>query len=983
MILQTKLVFGAVLLLWALGVWAIPAKAQSPIPITASSVHGRQYLPEYALDGDSDTRWASKGIGGSPEWLQIDFGKSLQLEEIAIRWERAHALEYEIQISSDASSWKTLHREKDSRGGTARHHGLGGSGRYLRISCTRPGPYGLFSIWEIEFPRGVAARALEEAKRNATEARRAAELEKQKLMRESLKDAGVREVVFAVRQPGVDGHWYANFGYYAGDHSRKCYRAGGGKLCRLDLATGEMTVILDDPRGSVRDPQVHYGGEKILFSYLKDGTSHYHLHEIHRDGSSLRQLTSGGGDDIEPAYLPDGDIIFCSSRCNRWVQCWVTQVAVLHRCDADGGNIRPISANVEHDNTPWVLPDGRVLYMRWEYVDRSQVDYHHLWTANPDGTEQMVFFGNLYPGIAMLDAKPIPNSGNVVAIFSPGHGQIEHMGEVAIVDPGTGPDDRASARTIPGGPHFRDPYPLGEDHFLVARGPELQLMDTLGNVQTIYRLPEKLIASGMWCHEPRPLEPRIPERRIPSRVDPSKSTGRLILADIYQGRNMAGVQKGDIKKLLILESLPKPVNYTGGMDPLSYGGTFTLERVVGTVPVEPDGSAFMELPALRSFLFVALDENDLSVKRMQSFFTVQPGEVTGCVGCHEQRSQTILPPARPMALKRPPSPIAPIEDVPQVFDFPRDIQPVLDRHCVPCHGYERPEGAAGPERGPRAGGVILTGDRGPMFSHSYYTLTYLGQFADGRNRPQSNLPPRSIGAVASPLMKKVAGEHYRVNLSRREINLIRYWIESGAPYPGTYGALGSGMVGGYSQNQQVETDGNWPATRDAGAAIRRRCASCHTGAGVLPLSLSDERGVSFWRPDWKDPRLKLSRHLVFNLSRPEKSLMLLAPLSRDGGGYGICLEKQGDGGMLPVFQSTADPDYQKILNLCIAGWERLKEIKRFDMPGFRPPAPYLREMVRYGILEEIPETGDPVDPYALDSGYWRSLWFVPKAGQRM
>ena len=158
-----------------------------------------------------------------------------------------------------------------------------------------------------------------------------------------------------------------------------------------------------------------------------------------------------------------------------------------------------------------------------------------------------------------------------------------------------------------------------------------------GNLQAARR---PTVEAGMELHEPRPLMPRPRERIIADRVNARAATGRLVLADIYDGRNMAGVKRGEIKKLLVLETLPMPIHYTGGMDPISYGGTFTLERIVGTVPVEEDGSAYFELPALRSFFFVALDENDLSVKRMQSFLTVQPGETTSCVGCHEQRTQT-------------------------------------------------------------------------------------------------------------------------------------------------------------------------------------------------------------------------------------------------------------------------------------------------------------------------------------------------------
>jgi hypothetical protein len=212
------------------------------------------------------------------------------------------------------------------------------------------------------------------------------------------------------------------------------------------------------------------------------------------------------------------------------------------------------------------------------------------------------------------------------------------------------------------------------------------------------------------------------------------------------------------------------------------------------------------------------------------------------------------------------------------------------------------------------------------------------------------------------------------------MDLIRYWIESGAPYPGTYAALGSGMIGGYYANQLVETDGEWPATKSAGEAIQRRCASCHTGPNVLPLSLSDEREVSFWQPDWNDPRLRLSRHIVFNLTRPEKSLMLLAPLAEEAGGYGLC---QSKGGNRPVFVDPHDPDYQKILAMCRAGQRRLEEIKRFDMPGFRPPAPYLREMARYGVLAAVPGLEESVDPYTLDRAYWRSCWFRPRGSGGM
>jgi hypothetical protein len=230
---------------------------------------------------------------------------------------------------------------------------------------------------------------------------------------------------------------------------------------------------------------------------------------------------------------------------------------------------------------------------------------------------------------------------------------------------------------------------------------------------------------------------------------------------------MAGINPGEIRKLLVLESLPKPINYTGGMDPLSYGGTFTLVRILGTVPVEADGSACFELPANRAFFFVALDESSLSVKRMQSFCSVAPGEVLSCVGCHENRSQSYQAGRDLAALRRPPSPVTPAAGLPEVIDFPRDVQPILDRRCARCHDTDRPTGATRPEEGPRAGGVLLSGDRGPMFSHSYFELTIRRQFSDGRDDPRSNYPPRALGSTASPLLKKLDGEHYGVRMEPR------------------------------------------------------------------------------------------------------------------------------------------------------------------------------------------------------------------------
>ena len=757
--------------------------------------------------------------------------------------------------------------------------------------------------------------------------------------------ADVEEIVFAVRVPGRD-HWYVTFGNYADYSETPAQQLGfkkeddvywgygeGARLCRLNLRTGELKVILEDLKGGVRDPQVHYDGDKVLFSYRRGGEHPFHLYEINIDGRGLKQLTDGPDDDIEPTYCPDGSIVFCSSRCRRFVNCWYTRVATLYRCDADGQNIRILSSNNDHDNTPWVLPDGRILYMRWEYVDRSQVHYHHLWTTNPDGTGQMVYFGNLHGGVAMLDAKPIPGTKKVVASFSPGHGRPEHLGPVVIVDPSLGPDELGSVRTVSKENQWnalwKDPYAFSEDCFLVAHPMGIFVMDGEGNTELVYELPEP--DRYMQCHEPRPLRSRPRERVIPVRTRLEKSTARLVLEDIYYGRKTRGLEKGRVKKLLVLQQLPKPVNFSGGMQPLTIGGTFTLAQIVGEVPVYPDGSAFMELPALQSLFFVALDEEEKPIKRMHSFVVLQPGETGSCVGCHEHRVQTPHSINTDLlALRHPPTPVEPIADVPDVFDFPRDIQPILDKHCVQCHSPDRREDK-----------VDLTGDRTSMYSVAYWTMQTRGLVSDGRNQPQSNYEPYKIGSAASRLMTLLDGSHYDAKLSEHEVKMIRLWIEASATYPGTYASLGCGF---------------YPVALPYGPMLNR-CGSCHVREVDDP---NGKRKVLHFPGGWGDQLEPLS-----NLSRPEKSYLLLAPLAVEAGGMGLCKEAG--------FASTEDPLYQQILASIRDAHNRLEEGKRFDMPGFRPNQHYVREMQRFGFLSGDLGPDDPVDVYSVDRAYWDSF----------
>jgi cytochrome c2 len=778
----------------------------------------------------------------------------------------------------------------------------------------------------------------------------------------------VKDIIFCTRSRYDDPHWYANIGYFCDDENKKAYAGNGapddGKLCRWNVRTNEVQVLLDAQGGSIRDPQVHYDGQKILFSYRPARTDVYHLYEINCDGTGLRQLTFGDYDDYEPIYLPDGDIAFVSTRCQRWVNCWMTQVGVIYRCKGDGSDVRLISANTEHDNTPWVLPDGRLLYMRWEYVDRSQVEYHGLWTMDPDGAGQMVYFGNMHSHIVMIDAKPIPGTDQIVASFSPGHGINEHAGIATVVSPKCGPDEKSFARPLHGGKWTRDPYPVAADCFLAARDNELVLMDGTGAIEPIYRYP----GPGQ-LHEPRPLQARPRERIIASRARPDQPSGRMFLADVHRGRHLDGVSRGQIKKLLILESLPKQVNFSGGPDLVSWLGTFTLERVLGTVPVEADGSAFFEVPADRQVFFVALDENDLSVKRMQSWCSVRPGETISCVGCHEQR--TIAPdnkgPQQFLAMERPPSRIQSFAGYPDVLDFTRDVQPILDRHCVSCHTYEK-----------RDGQVILAGDLGPHWSHSFFSLFAHRQVADGRNG-LGNQPPRTIGSSASPLLKKFDGSHYDAKCSPQEWRTLWLWIESGATYVGSYAALRN------EREQQLAGQAVLPVFGEQHALLQRRCRTCHESdadGAAKPLPLTQEWGRkiaaqrkvptgSYERVIMEhDPIARFSPNILVNFTTPERSPLLLGPLAKAAGGYESCGA---------VFTDRNDPDYQLLLRAIEKGKAAWDASPRYATAGFKPNRQYIREMQRYGILPaSFDASQDAVDVFAVDQKYWASFWYRPQ-----
>ena len=621
-------------------------------------------------------------------------------------------------------------------------------------------------------------------------------------------------------------------------------------------------MLLDDPKGGVRDPQVHYDGQKILFSYRKGGTHPFHLYEINIDGTGLRQLTDGPDDDIEPTYCPDGSIIFCSSRCRRFVNCWYTRVATLYRCDGDGSNVRMLSSNNDHDNTPWVLPDGRILYMRWEYVDRSQVHFHHLWTMNPDGTGQMVFFGNCSSAASPCSTPSrSPARTRSSSSFSPGHGRPEHLGHVTIVDPEPRPrrPARPSRIVSKARPTGRTPTPSARTASSSPSPQGIFVMDGQGNDGA--GLPAaRADERQLQCHEPRPLAAPAARAGHPAagRTRPSHrpaGAGRTSTTAATWPASSAARSRS----CSCSQQLPKPVNFSGGMEPLTIGGSFTLAEILGTVPVEPDGSAYIEVPALRSLFFVALDENDLAVKRMHSFVTAPAGRDDRLRRLPRAAHRHAAAPSRPTCwpCARPPSPVEPIADVPGVLDFPRDIQPILDRHCVACHNPDR-----------RDGRVDLCGDKTPMYTISYWTMqTARPGRPTAATSPTATAPPYSDRQRRQPADEADRRQPLRARSSRAQETTTA--AASGSrPAPPTRA----------------------PTPRWAAAPIpclrAARPARCSAALRRVPLRRGQDRQAAqaASRCSLSPARSGAALGTVYNLSRPEKSLVLLAPLAKEAGG---------------------------------------------------------------------------------------------------
>jgi len=702
------------------------------------------------------------------------------------------------------------------------------------------------------------------------------------------------------------------------------FRAGGG-LYLLNLAETGPTLkqLVASPTGQILDCDVSYDGKEILFSWRKTSKEAYHLFRMKADGTGLTQLTSGAHHNYNACWLPDGGITFLSTREPQFAYCWISPVGIVHRMDRNGGNVRKLSGNYLNDFTPYVLDNGRIIYGRWEYVDKPAIPIQSLWTLNPDGTGLAGFYGNrvLSPA-TFMEPRSIPGTSKVLCILTAHNGPCR--GGIGIIDPVHGNNAQESIRNLTpeinigqvdrgNGNHIRgpyeSPYPIDQKHFLVSRGGTILVRDYDGTEQTVVIAPR----DGMGFYGPQPLRGR---RRPPvyhSALPEPGKTGpwaTVFLQDVYEGLEPY-VQRGEIKSICVVQELPKGVRASlnrrafGFQFPvISCGATYAGKKVWGYVPVAEDGSANFTVPAGVPIYFMAIDAQGRAVQRMRTFTHLMPGEVQGCIGCHEPRTRTSRP-RRPSALTGKVHQLKDPEWGLKGFSYAGIVQPVLDKYCIRCHGGIDP---------PK--GIDLTGDKTDFFSISYEMLARgrKGNGAYGNpytswipsyNGHEANIlqiTPKAWGSPNSDLAKRILSGHpdkegrVRFRMDAQSRQRILAWIDLNVPYYGSSETAYPNLVG----CRRV-----YPKDLDRTLAdvAKRRCASCHKG-GRIP------------------------RKVWTRITNPARNGFLLAPLSRAAGGRQTCGK--------PIFQTTDDPDYQKILKTFQPVQEMLKKTPRMDMPGGRP-----------------------------------------------
>lgn len=604
----------------------------------------------------------------------------------------------------------------------------------------------------------------------------------------------------------------------------------GGGICILRelRAEGEADVVCltegQFPNGTFGRPDLSFDGKRIAFGYAREreadskhmdyggisehtaplyathqvGPCHeFQVWEMGLDGDPPpRQLTEGPSENSDPLYLPDGRIAFMSHRPGGLVQCgdWALAYCVFSM-GPDGTDVRQVTISKDGEWDPFLLDDGTIGFTRWEYVMKFWSPIQMLWSVRPDGTDARMIYGSdlsrqyAHP-LNYASARQIPGTGKLVCIGSAHHNT--GAGPLCIVDLAIGPNQAEGLTRItpvrfvetpdqqPDNGWYDCPYPLSENYFLVSysfsqretdtRGYGIYLFDIYGGKELIYRDEE---LSALF---PMPIRPRRRPARLPAMTEEAPGAyGELVLQDVHEG--LPESMRGEARHVQIVECHERHIHTSPYAVQVGPDSGFETKTVLGTVPVERDGSAYFRLSAGKSVFFSVLDGEYQALHTMRSVTNVQAGERTTCIGCHEG-SRRVPANRAALAMQREPSNIQPPPWGVQPMAYASVVQPVLDRHCIRCHDGSSAEGKA----------FDLTARQSRPFMGVELPVSYFSLLPHVRHAPINDyfLPPGSFGSRVSPVMGLLKQGHYDVRLGTDDWRALCAWIDCNAPGIGDY-----------------------------------------------------------------------------------------------------------------------------------------------------------------------------------------------------
>jgi formylglycine-generating enzyme required for sulfatase activity len=572
------------------------------------------------------------------------------------------------------------------------------------------------------------------------------------------------------------------------------------EICKLSDLSGEVklsTIFKTKNGGPVKDIDLNWDNDKLLFSATGEH-NRWHVFEMDNTTKEIKCLTPTDKDDIDyfdACYLPSGKVVVASTASYVAVPCigGSQPSSDLFLLDPKNQNIRQLNFGQDCDWNPVILNNGKVCYLRWEYTDNSHYFTRILMNMNPDGTAKKGYYGSgsYFPN-SLFDSRPIPDHPTQFVGVISGHHGIARSGRLLIFDPAKGRKETDGViQEIPGygktvepivkdqlvngvWPQFLTPFPLSQDYFLVSAkmSPNelwgIYLVDRFDNMTLIHN------NEGEAFTEPFVAEKRKTPPVIPDRVNLKDKSSTVYITDIYEGVGLKDIPRGTVKKMRIY-AYQYGYNKVGGHDVIGLESGWDVKRILGTVPVEEDGSVMFKIPANTPISMQPLDESGSALQIMRSWLTAMPGETVSCVGCHE--SQNMVPPSKfTIASRKKPANITSWYGPTRPVTYNNELKPVIEKKCVGCHNGKKKDRPDFSSDKPT---------RYHSFSESYMALhPYVRR--PGCESDFYTLEPMDFYSNTSELVQLLRKGHYGVELNAEEWDRLITWIDMNIPYRGRY-----------------------------------------------------------------------------------------------------------------------------------------------------------------------------------------------------